>query len=64
MWIKLLWLEIELEPEELSELLRHLALLAAFSTLLRLLVLYSNRPDFLQHYGEIGIVFATAIENE
>ncbi len=34
MWTKLLWLKIELEPEELSELLRHLALLAAFSTLL------------------------------
>ena len=51
MWIKLLWLEIELEPEELNDLLRHLALLAAFSTLVRLLVLYSNRPDFLQHYG-------------
>ena len=49
MWIKLFWLEIELEPEELSEISRHLALLAAFSTLLRLLVLYSNRPDFLQY---------------
>jgi hypothetical protein len=46
MWIKLFWLEIELEPEELNDLLQHLTLLAAFSTLLRLLVLYSNRPDF------------------
>jgi hypothetical protein len=27
MWIKLFWLEIELEPEELHDLLRHLALL-------------------------------------
>ncbi len=57
MWIKLLWLEIELDPEQLSELLRHLALLAAFSTLLRLLVLYSNRPDFLQYYAYPGMYY-------
>ncbi len=62
MWIKLFWLEIELEPEELSEVLRHLAILAAFNFAAPISALFKS-ARLSAVLRVIGIVLATSANN-